>query len=424
VKPFASVALRARLRLRAVSKRLSQAQKRVGLGTRTGAFLILGFAVAGAEPVSPDQGPNETPSRAIVAERNAVVDRLGGGIRGVTVGPIENALHAEHGYGSASCAATMQQVAALGGNWVSLTPFGRVWNLSPSGIDLSFEAPFESNKQAVRSAIRQAHAQGLRVMLVPHLWVESGGWRGEIDFKSEAAWKAWSQAYETFIATWARVAEESDVELFSVGVELRSWVTSVHAPSFLKVIERVRRIYKGPLTYAANWDDAEQTTLWGKLDVIGVNAFYPLADREGQQLPALLLSSKKLAQELRRWSQRWAKPVLFTEIGYTARPNPALRPWEWPENLGEVPLDTAAQADAYLALLAPHVEQDWFLGFFVWRFYADPFDVSQEPEWGFSPLHKPAELVLRSVFEARWAVDRERFGRSPLQKESYKLGLY
>ena len=44
-------------------------------------------------------------------------------------------------------------------------------------------------------------------------------------------------------------------------------------------------------------------------------------------------------------------------------------------------------------------------GFFVWRVYADPDDVSQEAPWGFSPRGKLAELVVRDAFAARWACD-------------------
>ena len=64
-----------------------------------------------------------------------------------------------------------------------------------------------------------------------------------------------------------------------------------------------------------------------------------------------------------------------------------------------------AQAMAYRALLAPLVERPWCAGFFVWRTYADPEDVSQEAEWGFSPRGKLAELELRDAFTSRWASD-------------------
>jgi hypothetical protein len=244
--------------------------------------------------------------------------------------------------------------------------------------------------------------------------VESGGWRGEIAFDTDAEWERWAHAYRHFVLTWAEVATETRVELFSVGVELRSWLTTSRAPSFARIIEDVRSVYPGPLTYAANWDDAFDTTVWGSLDVIGINAFYSLADGEGQRLPKLLERSRKLTPELGSLSSRWRRSILFTEIGYTARPDPALRPWEWPEDLGDVSFDPHAQAEAYAALLEPMLDQPWFMGFFVWRFYADPFDASQEPVWGFSPLYKPAEGVLRSAFGTRWAIDRERFRRASL----------
>jgi hypothetical protein len=210
------------------------------------------------------------------------------------------------------------------------------------------------------------------------------------------------------VSTWARIAEEAHVDLLSMGVELRTWVTTEHAPLFLDAIAEVRSVYSGPLTYAANWDDAERTVIWGALDVIGINAFYPLASEPRASEAALLERSRQLAEEVRAFAEPWGKPVAFLEIGYTTRPDPALRPWEWPEDLGQVPLDEQAQAEAYRALLAPFLDEPWFAGFFVWRVFPDLYDVSQEPDWGFSPLGKPAELVLRDAFQTRWAADGPR----------------
>ena len=85
--------------------------------------------------------------------------------------------------------------------------------------------------------------------------------------------------------------------------------------------------------------------------------------------------------------------------------DPAVRPWEWPDSMKDVVVDERAQADAYRALIAPLLDEPSFMGFFVWRVYADPDDVSQEAEWGFSPRGKQAELVMRDAFRARWAAD-------------------
>jgi hypothetical protein len=323
-------------------------------------------------------------------------------VRGLTVGPIESGLHPGRGYGSEPSRRTMEDARRMGANWVSLTPFGRIWDLRPTGVDPTFEAPFPANRRAIVRAVAQAHAEGLRVMLVPHLWVESGEWRALVDPVSDEAWETWSRGYGDFVTLWAEVAEEAAVDLFSVGVELRSWVTTTRARSFLDVIERVRRVYSGKLTYAANWDDVEDTVILGALDVIGVNAFYPLTEREGASFGELLEGGRKIAERLDALAARWQKPVLLTEMGYTTRTDPALRPWEWPDSMTNVQVDPEAQADAYHALLAPLIELENVAGFFVWRVYADPDDMSQEAEWGFSPRGKLAERVVRNAFGARW----------------------
>lgn len=328
--------------------------------------------------------------------------------RGVTIGPIENAYHPGVGYGSAAYGRTLAEVQKMGAGWVAITPFGRVWDLRGTGVDLTFEQPFEKNREDVRRAIAMAHARGLKVMLVPHLWVETGGWRALIDPGSDAGWERWARSYGDFLRAWARVAEESRVELLSVGVELRSWVTTTRAPSFAALVKQVRRIYRGALTYSGNWDDVDQTVILGDLDVIGINAFYPLADKDGAPESALAEGGRLVQAKVHALAEAWGKPVLFTEIGYTTRPNPAIKPWEWPDKMQNVKVDEAAQATAYRCLIAPLLDEPLFAGFFVWRLYADPDDVSQEAEWGYSPRGKLAELVMRDAFAARWAGDATR----------------
>jgi hypothetical protein len=115
-----------------------------------------------------------------------------------------------------------------------------------------------------------------------------------------------------------------------------------------------------------------------------------------------------VAAKVERLSRTFERPVVLTEIGYTTRPDPALRPWEWPDGMKGVRADQAAQADAYFGLVAPLLDEPSFAGFFVWRVYADPDDVSQEAEWGFSPRGKLAEAVVRDAFAARWATDAPR----------------
>jgi hypothetical protein len=259
----------------------------------------------------------------------------------------------------------------------------------------------------VLDAIEQAHELGLKVLLVPHLWVESGGWRALMDPGDDEGWARWAASYGRFLLRWAEVAEQGGAEMLSVGVELRSWLTTSRAPSFVELVHAVRRRYSGLLTYSGNWDDVGETVVLGELDIIGVNAFFPLASEPGADFAELHEGGKRVASQLGELGERWQKPVLLTEMGYTTRADPAVKPWEWPDGMRDVVVDEQAQALAYRALIAPLLAERWFAGLFVWRIYADPDDVSQEAEWGFSPLGKLAELEVRDAFAAAWAADGE-----------------
>jgi hypothetical protein len=353
--------------------------------------------------------PSAVTAQTLLSPGTDAWQRAGlGAIRGVTIGPIESALHPGRGYGSAAYVQTLGDASRLGANWVSLTPFARVSDLRGTGISLTFEAPFAENRRALARSIREAHRAGLRVLIVPHLWVESGEWRGELDPGSDAGWAEWARNYRAFLLTWAEVARDAHADMLSVGVELRSWLTTAHAVSFEPILQDVRRVYPGLLTYAGNWDDIEQTVILGDLDVIGLNAFFPLADKDGASFAELAAGGRTVRGRLAELAEAWQKPILFNEFGYTTRENPAIRPWEWPDKMNHVAPDQAAQAEAYRALLSAFVDEPWFAGFFVWRLYADPDDLSQEAEWGFSPRGKLAELALRDAFAAHWASDGER----------------
>ncbi|WP_437976930.1 hypothetical protein WMF11_07345 [Sorangium sp. So ce295] len=400
---------------RAAGAALAVSAAAVGAPVRPASAALAVSAAAVGAPVRPaSAAPQAAQQAPRIAPEHLPYGAAGwaasgwGGVRGVTIGPIENLRHPGRGYGTAASGRAMDEAVAMGATWVSLTPFGRVWDGKGTGVDLVFEAPFEENRRNVLAAIAQAHARGLKVLLVPHLWVESGEWRALIDPGDDAGWARWAESYRRFLLTWAAVAREGGAEMLSVGVELRSWVTTPRAASFLPIIEAVRRVYPGLLTYSANWDDVEHTLIFDALDLIGINAFYPLAEREGASFEELLRGGRKVAAGVDAVARAWGKPILLTEIGYTTRRDPAVRPWEWPDRMKGVVVDQRSQAEAYAAVIAPFLDARTCAGFFVWRLYADPDDVSQEAEWGFSPRGKLAELVLRDAFAARWAADGPR----------------
>lgn len=390
-----------------------------------GAFLLTAAPVDG-QPLSAKQAPPAEPvfrGSLLLPQERAELGSVA--IRGVTIGPIESTLHPGRGYGSPAFERCLDEAVRLGATWISLTPFGRAWDLKATGIDKSFELPLLENQRGMRKAIKQAHARGLRVQLVPHLWVESGGWRAEIDPETEEGWRRFAESYRSYVLTWARFAQAEHVDMLAVGVELRSWVTTTHAPTFFPVLRDVRAAYSGLLTYAANWDDADQTVIWSELDVIGINAFYPLTERAAASDAELERGGLEVAKKVKALAEMWQRPVVFNEFGYTARPDPALRPWEWPDRMSGVKVDARAQAAAYRGLLSGVLHEPTLAGGFVWRLYADPDDLSQEAEWGFSPRGREAELWLRDAFWSRWASDHRDVGRGGFYRDPAAIpGVY
>lgn len=359
------------------------------------------FAIALCSLAAPSRG---------VAQRRLPRGVLGWGeagmpaIRGVTIGPIESSQQPGRGYGTAESDALLDELARLGVTWVSLTPFGRLWSLQSTEILMDFEAPYEDNRAAVLRMIAQAHAHGMKVLVIPHLWVETGGWRGEIEPGSPAGWTAYQASYRRFVTAWARDAQAAGADAFSIGVECKSW-SGRFGTYWRSLIGELRSVFDGLLTYSANWDEVDGVLFWDLLDLVGINAFYPLAEHDGATYGEYVEGARKARDLVRASIAALDMPVVFVEVGYTTRPNAAVQPWLWPDDMTAVAEDEDEQARALAAVFEVFLPEPWFTGFFVWRYYASLDDVSQEAGWGFSPHAKVAESLLDSVFHAEWGAD-------------------
>ena len=103
-----------------------------------------------------------------------------------------------------------------------------------------------------------------------------------------------------------------------------------------ELIAAVRAVYSGELTYAANFDQYRAVGFWPSLDLIGINAYFPLrahpigsADPSALE-PELEASWRRILGEIRAFGAEAGAgdvPVLFTEIGYTSRVDSTIEPW-------------------------------------------------------------------------------------------------
>jgi len=291
---------------------------------------------------------------------------------------------------------SLAHLAETGANWISLIVTCYQDTLSSTTIYASPGTPTDDDLIHV---IRQAHALGLRVMLKPHvdLWNDPSHWRGEIGtgFKSEAEWSDWFASYRSFIEHYADLASTHGADQFCVGTELEG--TSRRAEDWRRVVAGVRARFFAPLVYAAN-HSGEETSLawWDAVDIIGVDAYYPLANRNNPTLSELKAAWRPHVSTLANLATVWHKPIILTEIGYRSLDGAASHPWDW-QISGTV--DLKEQADAYKAAFESVYNQPWFAGVFWWSWGTDPLEGGPLDD-GFTPHDKPAEDALRSWFGA------------------------
>lgn len=104
-----------------------------------------------------------------------------------------------------------------------------------------------------------------------------------------------------------------------------------------QLIVEARRHYRGPLTYAANFDQVEEVGFWDALDAIGVNAYYSLSrlGLSGTVLDKELASSwRRIAGRLHALGRDAGKPgvplpVIFLELGWTTKSGSTVRPFSY-----------------------------------------------------------------------------------------------
>jgi hypothetical protein len=299
---------------------------------------------------------------------------------------------------------SLAHLAETGADWISLIVTCYQDSLGSTRVAANESTPTDND--LVR-AIGRAHALGLKVMLKPHvdLSQDPSHWRGQIGeaFSTEAQWTEWFSSYRAFIEHYADLAAAQQAEQFCVGCELEG--TSQREADWRVVVAAVRARYPGPLVYAGNHSGEEAgMAWWDALDLIGVDAYYPLSAKTDPTLVELKTAWQPLAASLAALSARWQKPVLLTEIGYRSLDGAAMHPWDW-QIQGKV--DLQEQADCYRAALESVYEEPWFGGIYWWSWSPDPLEGGPEDS-GYSPHGKPAESVLRKWFGGQPQPQRPR----------------
>lgn len=282
-------------------------------------------------------------------------------------------------------------------NWISQTPFG--WQREPGSSEIITNT---SNKkmwwgesdEGISETARVAHLRKIKTLLKPHLWV-SKGWPGDIQMKSDADWSMWFSNYEKFILHYAELAEKNHLDILCIGTELQKTIS--REKEWRNLIKKIRAVYHGPLTYAANFYlEFEKIAFWDDLDYIGIQAYFPLSKSKDPTLSALMQGWETPLEAIEKIQQQFNKPVIFTEIGYRSMHDASIEPWRWPRAEDSSEACDEAQAACYRAFFQAVWNKKWLTGAYFWKWY--PEGPHRLGAVDFTPQEKLAEKVMLEYF--------------------------
>lgn len=320
--------------------------------TLTGRLLVFGILVAG----SISSGPLAA-APATLADTTAVSDAPAElpFLRGMTVSC--------PGYGQIWGSSTMDrslvELADLGVQWVAIHPYAGVRQ------DGSIEFQPAVRTGYLERAVKLAKKRQIELFWKPHLaYWGSFEWRGAIEFgDNENRWRRFFDQYRAFIVDQARFAEAAGVKVFSVGLEYEA--TTGREKEWRHILAEVRKVYHGKITYSANWDRLDKVPFWDAVDLIGVQAYFPLSNEDDPSRESLQRGWQAPLRRLQELSKRYDKPVLLAEIGYDISPEAARQPWLTQSR------NNAANRALRLRLMDVALEtleaQDFIAGMFWWK---------------------------------------------------------
>ncbi len=257
----------------------------------------------------------------------------------------------------------MRQLKGLGINWIAIHPYA---GIRREGTVVMSARWYQDTTWLTRP-IAEAHRLGLKIMIKPHLayWGSPFKWRGEISFETEEQWRRFFETYETWITRVAALSAAADA--FVIGTELDR--TIHRAREWRRIIAAARRRLapETPVTYSANWTDYERVPFWDALDLISIQAYFPLAERPGlPELADLEESWAKRMKMLKRFARDHDRRILFAELGYCRSPMAAVEPWNGREG-GEHAEET--QRRCLIAAMKAIDESDHVVGAFLWKWF-------------------------------------------------------
>ena len=282
-------------------------------------------------------------------------------------------------------------------NSAAIMPFGFIRDLSHPEIIYNTDRQwFGETRAGAKQYVKELQRDKFTIMIKPQIWIWHGEFTGDLNMNSEEDWKLLETSYSNFILEYAELAQEVNAEIFCIGTELGNFIEK-RPMYWTNLILEIKEIYKGKLTYAANWDEYRRTPFWQELDLMGIDAYFPVSEKKTPTFEDCLEGWKRHKLTIQEFSERYNKPVLFTEYGYRSVDFSGKEPWKADRSMTAVNLK--AQENTTKALFETFWFEDWFAGGFIWKWFIAHEEVGGLDNNQFTPQNKPVEKIIQSYYK-------------------------
>jgi Glycoside Hydrolase Family 113 len=252
-------------------------------------------------------------------------------------------------------------------------------------------APTKTDQQ-MKDLILKAKQKGFKIFLKPVVVsFAKGPGRDPACHLKMTNWDNWFKDYTTFAVHFAKLAQETGVDMYSFGTELDIATDPVHfhgiGPSnptarWRKMIKEIRKAYTGKLTFSVSCSvDANKldfpcnspdgVKFWDDLDYIGFEPYFSITTKPNPSIADIkeafggALDSPAITRA-KQLSEKYNKPIVFTEFSLNSYQGATHYQLQRPANSQ---VDLQEQANQFEGIMQAVEERPWIAGMHVWSWY-------------------------------------------------------
>jgi len=283
---------------------------------------------------------------------------------------------------------------------------------------------------SIEVALKYAQSRGLEVIFKLHVNIQNGAWNayigppaGSTPAQAKQWADAWFASYKDAVVHYAKLAQKNGVTAFAIGNECESMTGPQYREYWVDIIEAVREVYDGQLTYAATWSEALHVSFWDQLDYIGANPYIPFTDSNNPTLQQLIdgwtkpsslwgvrtpinhnfgegkANEMSAMDALKAIAQRYNKKLIFTETGFRSLDGTNKDPGVYGGGGSIDVLEQANMFKAFYKIITDRVNEGWISGYWLWNYDAGPAASDPAADDNYYTHGKPSDAIIEGYFK-------------------------